>query len=251
MANHQSLAAEITDRLTALGSARVASDLQWFFKTGPNEYGEGDKFLGLKVPQTRALAREFRDADWETIRVLAQSEFHEVRFCALVILTNQFERARDQQLRQELFERYLTLYELGAVNNWDLVDVSANRFGRQLIGNPAAIDFLLDRARASDLWVQRSAVILTFPFIADYDLIPTLVVSEELIDHPHDLIHKAVGWALREAGKKDLRALREFLELHAATMPRTALRYAIEKLAEKERKDWLSRKAQSQREHGH
>jgi 3-methyladenine DNA glycosylase AlkD len=238
----------IRQAVRAEASPSVALNLGWFFKTGPGEYGEGDKFLGLKVPQTRAIAKEFRTADWETVKTLAQSEYHEERLCAVVILTTQFEKAKGQALKHELFEKYLSLYDLGGVNNWDLVDVSANRFGRHLISDPGAIEFLLQRARSSNLWVQRSAVILTFPFIAEYDLVPTLVVCEELIDHPHDLIHKAVGWALREAGKKDLRALREFLDQHAATMPRTALRYAIEKLSEKERQDWLRRKAQEQQE---
>ena len=241
----------IQEAIRAQASPAVALNLGWFFKTGPGEYGEGDKFLGLKVPHTRLIAKQFQDADWETIHTLAQSEYHEERLCAVVILTNQFENAKDQKTKQELFNKYLELYQLDGVNNWDLVDVSANRFGKQLIGDPGAIDFLLERARSSNLWVQRSAVILTFPFIAEHDLVPTMVISEELIDHEHDLIHKAVGWALRETGKKDLKALRAFLEEHAATMPRTALRYAIEKLGEKERRDWLSRKAQAQQARGH
>ena len=109
---------------------------------------------------------------------------------------------------------------------------------------------MIKRTKSKNLWIQRSAVILTFPMIAQFDMAPTLAICEELIDHPHDLIHKAVGWSLREVGKKDLRALRDFLEQHSATMPRTALRYAIEKLSEKERQDWLSRKAQAQQERG-
>jgi 3-methyladenine DNA glycosylase AlkD len=223
-----------------------AVDLAWFFKTGPGEYGEGDKFLGVKVPEVRLVAREFKNADWQTIFELSKSEYHEDRLCAVVILTNQYEKSKDPSVRKDLFAKYLSLYESGCINNWDLVDVSANRFGKELIGDPKAIEFLLKRAKSKNLWIQRSAVILTFPLIAQFDMAPTIAVCEELIDHPHDLIHKAVGWSLREMGKKDLRALREFLEQHAATMPRTALRYAIEKLGEKERQDWLSRKAQAQ-----
>jgi 3-methyladenine DNA glycosylase AlkD len=227
-----------------------AVDLAWFFKTGPGEYGEGDKFLGVKVPEVRLVAREFKNADWQTIFELSKSEYHEDRLCAVVILTNQYEKSKDPSVRKDLFAKYLSLYESGCINNWDLVDVSANRFGKELIGDPKAIEFLLKRAKSKNLWIQRSAVILTFPLIAQFDMAPTIAVCEELIDHPHDLIHKAVGWSLREMGKKDLRALREFLEQHAATMPRTALRYAIEKLGEKERQDWLSRKAQAQPAHG-
>lgn len=238
----------IRQRLATLSSKSVASNLGWFFKTGPGEYGEGDKFLGVKVPQSRAVAKEFQNADWETILDLSKSEYHEERFCALVILTNQYEKTKDKDLKASLFGKYLSLYETGVVNNWDLVDVSATRFGKELIGDPEAISFLLERARDKNLWIQRSAVILTFPLIDEYELLPTMVVCEELIDHEHDLIHKAVGWALREAGKKDLRMLRDFLEKHAAIMPRTALRYATEKMSEKERRDWLSRKAQALQE---
>lgn len=241
---------DIRKRLRSLANVNTARDLSWFFKTGPGEYGEGDKFLGIKVPLTRSVAREFRDADRETIHELVQSEYHEERLCALVILTTQYEKARGEP-KQELFDYYLSLFDLGAVNNWDLVDVTANRFGKQLIGDPNAIEFLLELARSENLWKQRLSVILTFPLIAQYDFAPTMVVCEELVDHPHDLINKAVGWALRVVGQKDLRELRNFLEEHAATMPRVALRYSIEKLGEKERQDWLSRKALAQPERGH
>ncbi len=241
---------EIRKDIRSFARPAHALDLAWFYKTGPGEYGEGDKFLGVKVPETRLVAREFKNADWETIWELGQSEYHEDRLCAVVILTNQYEKAKDPALRKDLFEKYLSLYEIGCVNQWDLVDVSANRFGKELIGDPKAIEFLLKRAKSKNLWIQRSAVILTFPLIAQFDMAPTIAVCEELLDHPHDLIHKAVGWSLREMGKRDLRALRDFLEQHAATMPRTALRYAIEKLSEKERQDWLSRKAQAQQARG-
>ena len=241
---------EIRKGIRSFARPSHAVNLAWFYKTGPGEYGEGDKFLGVKVPETRLVAREYKNASWETIRELGKSEYHEDRLCAVVILTNQYEKAKDQALRTDLFEKYLSLYDSGCINNWDLVDVSANRFGRELIADPKAIDFLIKRTKSKNLWIQRSAVILTFPMIAQFDMAPTIAVSEALIDHPHDLIHKAVGWALREMGKKDLRALRDFLEQHAATMPRTALRYAIEKLSEKERQDWLSRKAQAQQARG-
>lgn len=237
---------EIRNDIRSFARPAHAVNLAWFYKTGPGEYGEGDKFLGVKVPETRMVAREFRNAAWEIIRELGESEYHEDRLCAVVILTNQYEKAKDKAVRRDLFEKYLSLYDSGCINSWDLVDVSANRFGKELVGDSNAIQFLLKRAKSKNLWIQRSAVILTFPLIAQFDMAPTLAICEELIDHPHDLIHKAVGWSLREMGKKDLRALRKFLEQHAATMPRTALRYAIEKLGEKERQDWLSRKAQAQ-----
>jgi 3-methyladenine DNA glycosylase AlkD len=241
---------EIRKDIRSFARPAHAIDLAWFYKTGPGEYGEGDKFLGVKVPETRAVAREYKNASWETIRELSKSEYHEDRLCAVVILTNQYEKAKDKAIRKDLFEKYLSLYDSGCINSWDLVDVSANRFGKELVDDPKAIEFLLKRAKSKNLWIQRSAVILTFPMIAQFDMAPTLAICEELLDHPHDLIHKAVGWSLREVGKKDLRALRDFLEQHSATMPRTALRYAIEKLSEKERQDWLSRKAQAQQERG-
>lgn len=242
---------QIQDDLRSFSNPRVAQDLAWFFKTGPGEYGEGDKFLGLKVPQTRMVAAEYKFADWPTVLELAKSEYHEDRLCAVVILTNQFEKAKTRQERTDLFEKYLSLYDLGAINNWDLVDVSANRFGKQLIDDPGALKFLAELTKSQNLWKQRSAVIFTFPSIAQFDFQPTLLVCELLIDHKHDLIHKAVGWALREVGKKDLRPLKEFLATHSPTMPRTALRYAIEKLPEAERQFWLSQKALKQLERGH
>lgn len=241
---------ELRKRLRDQANPRLANELAWFFKTGPGEYGEGDQFLGLKVPQTRAIAKEFSTLSLADIDLLVGSEYHEERFCALVILTTQYEKAKDPALKKSLFEHYISLYDRSVVNGWDLVDVTANRFGKQLVGDPSAIDFLLALARTDDLWKQRLSVILTFPSIAQYDFAPTLAVCEDLIDHEHDLMHKAVGWALREVGNRDLKPLRDFLEIHAATMPRTALRYAIEKLSANERKDWLSRKAQAKQERG-
>ena len=242
---------QVANELYSLASEGIASELAWFFKTGPGEYGEGDKFLGIKVQGVRSVAAKFPKLSAEELDRLFDSDYHEVRFCALAILTKQFERARDQDLRQELFDYYLSKYDTGAINNWDLVDISATRFGRQWAKDPDRIKKLLERAKSENLWVQRSAVILNFPMIAEYDFGPTIEVSRELVDHPHDLIHKAVGWSLREVGKKELTPLRAFLGEFAATMPRTMLRYSIEKLPEVERQMWLSRKAQSQLERGH
>jgi len=234
---------QLRAELREFENPRRASELLWFFKTEKGGYGEGDRFLGLTVPQSRAVAANHFKLERSALDQLFASEIHEERFCALVILTKQFERAKAQSEREELLNYYLSLYESGAVNNWDLVDVSANRFGKHLMTDPMRIEKLLARTKSKNLWIQRSAVILTFPMIAEFDFEPTLAVSNALIDHKHDLIHKAVGWAMREVGKRELSVLREFLEQHAATMPRTALRYAIEKLSEKERADWLSRKS--------
>lgn len=236
-------AQQVSKQLRELQNPRRAREMEWFYKTEPGGYGEGDKFLGLTVPQSRSVAAMFPLLGREDLDQLLQSEFHEERFCGLVILTKQFERAKDQRLKTELFEYYLSCYESGAVNSWDLVDVTANRFGKLWVHDPSRIQKLIARAKSENLWVQRSAVILTFPMIAEFDFDPTLKVARELVHHPHDLIHKAVGWSLREVGKRELTPLREFLGEFASTMPRTALRYAIEKLGEAERQEWLSLKA--------
>jgi 3-methyladenine DNA glycosylase AlkD len=234
---------EIQQQLRGYANPRRAVEMQWFYKTEAGGYGEGDRFLGLTVPQSRSVAANNYSLDRASLDVLFRSEFHEDRFCALVILTKQFERTKKPEVREELFNYYLSLYEINAVNNWDLVDVSANRFGKHWLADKDRVSKLLKRTKSKNLWVQRSAVILTFPMIAEHDFEPTLEVCSALIDHPHDLIHKAVGWAMREVGKREPSVLREFLEEFAPTMPRTALRYSIEKFSESERKDWLSRKA--------
>jgi 3-methyladenine DNA glycosylase AlkD len=236
---HQAVQAQ----LRKFENPRRAKEMQWFYRTEPGGYGEGDRFLGLTVPQSRSVAANNYTLDRASLDQLFRSEFHEDRFCALVILIKQFERAKKPEDREEIFNYYLSLYEINAVNSWDLVDVSANRFGKFWVSDKDRTKKLIHRTKSKDLWVQRSAVILTFPMIAEFDFEPTLAVSRALIYHPHDLIHKAVGWALREVGKRETSVLREFLEEFASTMPRTALRYSIEKLSEAERKDWLSRKA--------
>lgn len=234
---------KLESKLQALANPRVASDLQWFFKTGPGEYGEGDQFIGLKVPQIREVIKPFKDLPDDQIEELVQSPIHEVRFAALAILTGQFERERNPGRQEEIFNLYMKFVDQGKVNNWDLVDLSANRIGAWLIGKPFAKEFLVELARSESLWHQRVAVLFTFAFIKQHELDETFMLAELLVNHDHDLIQKAVGWMLREAGKRDTGRLRAFLETHAATMPRTMLRYSIEKLTDAERRDWLSRRS--------
>ena len=236
-------AALVSERLKSQANSQIAGNLSWFFKTGPGEYGEGDKFYGIKVPQVRAVAREFKSLPQAEIEKLAMGEYHEERFAALAILVTQYKTAKTPEAKAQLFEFYLHLLKLRRVNNWDLIDSTAPYLGRQLLKTADPMGFLKKLAATGDLWQQRAAIMFTFALIAEYELAPTFLIVEELIDHEHDLIHKASGWMLREAGKKDLRALREFLEKHAATMPRTMLRYAIEKLSKEERADWLSRRS--------
>ncbi len=235
--------AELRRELREYANPRRVKELEWFYKTEPGGYGEGDKFLGPMVPQTRSVAANHFKLQRSDLDQLFRSEYHEERLCGLVILTKQFEKAKNPADKAELYNYYLSLYELGAVNSWDLVDVSANRFGKFLLNDPQRVEKLMARAKSHNLWIQRSAVILTFPMIAEFDFEPTIAICTALVHHKHDLIHKAVGWAMREVGKRELTPLREVLEIHAATMPRTALRYAIEKLSPAERADWLSRKA--------
>lgn len=222
---------------------RVASDLQWFFKTAPGEYGEGDLFHGLKVPQTRAIAKEFQDLPEQDLFELLDSAYHEERFCAAVILVNRFKRTKDSKKKLELFHTYLKFLDHGGLNNWDLIDASAPYFGEALLIDPDLQEKMWDLSRSKNLWQQRAAVMFNYALIREYELKQIFEITEALIHHEHDLIHKACGWMLREAGKRDLRALRSFLNDHAATMPRTMLRYAIEKMTKEERADWLSRKS--------
>ncbi len=236
-------AADVKKALAAFASPAKAIDLQWFFKTGPGEYGEGDQFIGVTVPNCRKVAAQFSFLSIEEIILLGQSPIHEHRHCALVILVNQFDKSKDEKLRKQLFDTWMKLLRAGYINNWDLVDVSGHRIGAWLVGRTDALTFLEKLARSKKLWERRAAIIFTFAFMRAGSLDESLEIAELLVDDEHDLIHKAVGWVMREVGKRDIEVLRAFLHAHAATMPRTMLRYAIEKMGESERKRWLAVKA--------
>jgi len=218
--------------------ARI-SDLARFYKTGPGEYAEGDLFLGGTVPQTRSVAKKYQNLELKELEKLFNSPFHEARLCAAIILNHQFEKSKQPQDRKKLFEFYLKQVKANHVNNWDLVDVSAPRMGAYLteIDNP--MPMLLKLSKSKSLWERRVSMILTFALIRAGDLEPTIIIAETLLKDDQDLIHKASGWMLRELGKRDVMMLRRFLSEHAHEMPRTMLRYAIEKLPERERKQWL------------
>jgi 3-methyladenine DNA glycosylase AlkD len=232
-------AAQAMKRLKELRSTSRADHSQRFFKTGPGEYGEGDLFLGVPVPQTRSVAREFKAATVADISTLLESPWHEARLCGLVILTEQYRKTKDRANKKKLFDFYMKAIKSGQVNNWDLIDVSAPILGEFLIELPDPYPFLARLAGSRSLWQRRLSVLFTFAFIRAGEIDPTLYVAEMLLNDSHDLIHKAVGWSLREVGKRDVAALRNFLQNHCTEMPRTALRYAIEKLPERERKSWL------------
>ena len=201
--------------------------LQRFFRTGPGEYGEGDIFVGLTVPQSRSLALKYRDLSFLEILELLKSKIHEERLIALLILVYRFQKQPEDQ--RKIYEFYLkhTKY----INNWDLVDLSSHKIiGEYLLDKPK--DILFKLARSESLWEKRISLISTFAFIRDGKLDISLELADILVNDKHDLIQKALGWMLREIGKKDLAAEEKFLRKHYRQMGRTALRYAIEKFPE-------------------
>ena len=225
--------------LKALASVGKAAELQRFFKTGPGDYAEGDLFIGVVVPQTRKVAARYKDLPLNEIAKLADSDIHEVRLCGLIILTNQFKRSRDVNDKKRLFNFYIKELKAGNINNWDLVDVTAPTLGEYLLELEDPMAVLSKLAKSKSLWERRTSVVFTFAFLRAGELEPTYEMAERHLGDKHDLMHKAVGWLLREMGKRDPGLLRVFLKEHCTEMPRTALRYSIEKFSESERKKWL------------
>ena len=216
---------EVRERLRAVATPERAAGAQRFFKTGPGEYGEGDKFLGVTAPELRLLTRQFGDLPLRDVRKLLTSEWHEERVLALLILVHQYERG-DEQMRDAIYDAYLR--STRHINNWDLVDCSAAQIvGAHLAARSRAP--LRQLAKSSSVWERRIAIIATFHFIRRGEFDETLRIAEMLLADRHDLIHKAVGWMLREVGSRDRSTEERFLDAHAATMPRTMLRYALEK----------------------
>ncbi|MEM9543434.1 MAG: DNA alkylation repair protein [Cyanobacteria bacterium P01_E01_bin.42] len=225
--------------LQQLTNPEKAKELSRFFKTGKGEYGEGDVFLGITVPQQRKVAKKYKTLSLAEIEALLNSEIHEYRFTALVILCDRFSKA-DRTTQTEIFQFYLDHSD--RVNNWDLVDTSAYKIvGTFLYEQECSV--LYDLARSQNLWQQRIAIIATYYFIKRDRFVETLELAQILLNHPHDLIHKAVGWMLREVGKRDKATEKAFLDEYAAQMPRTMLRYAIEKFSPDERKAYLQQKS--------
>jgi 3-methyladenine DNA glycosylase AlkD len=232
-------ATQVVKEIQALSNRGRAHDLQKFFQTAPGQYGEGDIFLGLTVPQVRTVAKEYKAISLDEIDVLVRSKFHEVRLCGLVILTLQYKAAKERKRNKKLFDLYMKAMTDGYINNWDLVDVTAPIIGEYLIDSDDPYVLLYKLAKSKSLWQRRVSMVFTFAFIRSGDIEPTFEIAEKLLHDKHDLIHKAVGWALREAGKLNGIALRNFLSAHSHEMPRTMLRYSIEKFPERERKKWL------------
>lgn len=228
----------IMAELEALGTDEKRRVLGAFFKTGKGQYGESDRFMGITVPLTRDVARRHKDAPLATAVDLLQSEWHEARLCGLLIMVEQMKKARGDGARV-IFETYLA--NTRRINNWDLVDLSAPQIvGGYLKDKPR--DILYRLATSSLLWDNRIAMVSTYALIKAGQLDDTFALALQLIGHGHELMHKAVGWMLREAGKRDFARLRRFVDDHWREMPRTMLRYAIEKYPESERKEVLARR---------
>ena len=224
-------------QLKKLANPQKAIGVARFFKTGKGEYGEGDIFLGITVPQIRIVAKQCKDLSLKEIQKLLQSKIHEERLLALIILVNQFKKA-DEGNQKQIFDLYLSNTKY--INNWDLVDCSAEYIvGGYLMNRSKNILKLL--AQSNLLWERRIAIMATFHFIKQKQHEHTFTIAKILVKDEHDLIHKAVGWMLREVGKRISEAIEEtFLQQHYQQMPRTMLRYAIERFDEKKRKKYLN-----------
>jgi len=229
-------ARQIKESLIEIGSEEKAKILSWFFKTGKGQYGEGDLFLGITVPENRMIARHYINTSLDELNILISDPYHEVRFCALLILVEQFKKQKEY--REEIVNFYLNHTQY--INNWDLVDLSCP----SILGN-----YLLDKERSlldkliesKLLWEQRIAIVTTLTLIRKGDLDDIFRLAEVVLYHPHDLMQKATGWMLREAGKKDKERLCDILEKYHTTMPRTTLRYAIEKFDAGERAYYMQK----------
>lgn len=230
----------IREDLREFADADKAKVLKGFFKTGVGEYGEGDVFLGVSVPNVRKVVRVHLDrVSLDDVREMLGSEFHEVRLAGVLILVDKFEKTNGMQMNAYLIYDFY-LRNAKGINNWDLVDLSAPKIvGEYLLERDK--DVLYDLARSEDLWERRIAIVSTFAFIRAGEFDDTLKISKILLKDSHDLIRKAVGWMLREVGKQDAGVLRKFLRENYSDLSRTTLRYAIEKFDEGERRKWLKR----------
>jgi 3-methyladenine DNA glycosylase AlkD len=227
----------VQNKLRTLADFEKAAILQRFFKTGKGQYGEGDIFLGIIVPNTRKIAKQFRDLPLSEIKKLLYSKIHEERLCTLLILVEKYTMVNLEE-KEKIFDFYIK--HAKQINNWDLVDLSAPKIvGEYLMKKDKKI--LYDFVVSKNLWEKRIAIIATFTFIKNKKYTDTCKIAEILLNDTHDLIHKAVGWMLREMGKRDMKVEETFLKKHYKKMPRTMLRYAIEKFPEEKRLMYLKK----------
>lgn len=230
-------AEDLIKELNSIASPGRAKASQWFFKTGEGQYGHGDKFIGITMPANRAVCKKYKNLNLAEIEKLLESDIHEVRMAGLVIMTNQSKKA-DPKLKKELYDLYLRRTD--RINNWDLIDISCRDVvGAYLFDKPRNILYKLVKSKS--LWERRIAIVSTAYFIGQNQLDDTFAISKLLLSDTHDLIHKAVGWMLREAGKRDRARLLQFLDENATKMPRTALRYSIEHLSPELRKKYMQK----------
>ena len=232
---------ELKYKLHSYANPEKAKLLQRFFKTGKGEYGEGDIFIGVKVPDTRKVVNEFwNKINLEEIQELLNSKIHEERLCGILILVKKYSKEKNTEDKEKIFHFYLKNFN--RINNWDLVDLSApNIVGDFVFSNPKFKERIYEFANSENLWKKRIAILSTFKFIRERGFEDSLKLAKHFLDDKHDLIHKAVGWMLREVGKRNEKILEEFLKKNYKKMPRTMLRYAIEKFEEGKRKKFLKR----------
>ncbi|MBV7297700.1 DNA alkylation repair protein [Enterovibrio paralichthyis] len=227
----------LIEQFTALGDPKIAAHSARFFKSGLGEYGHGDKFLGIRVPEIRHFAKAHRDVSLKSASILLKSEWHEVRLLALIMLSEQFKTSSADN-QKVIYDFYLSRTE--HINNWDLVDCSAHIIvGGHLLDQGK--EDLYTLANSQSLWERRIAMMATFAFVRNNQYSDTMKLAQMLLEDKEDLIHKVSGWMLREVGKRDTALLRAFLDAHMKQMPRTMLRYAIEKFDDKERRRYLAR----------
>jgi 3-methyladenine DNA glycosylase AlkD len=227
---------EASEEIRELANEEIAKHSLRFFKTGKGEYGYGDIFLGVRAPKIRLIAKKHIDISIVDMKTLIKSKYHEERFLGLIILVNKYSKTRDNEIRNQLYKIYVSSFKY--INSWDLVDVTCSHvIGKHLIDKDRSI--LYTWAKSEDLWTKRIAIVSTHCFIRKNDLQDTFKIADILLNDNHDLIHKAVGWMLREAGKRDLEKEEIFLKKHYNTMPRTMLRYAIERFPEAKRQGYL------------
>ncbi len=225
-----------SEEIRSLADKEHAIHSKKFFKTGKGEYGYGDIFLGVRTPQIRSIAKKNISISTTEMKTLIKSKYHEERLLGLIILANKYSKDKDEKVRNQLYKIYVSSFKY--VNNWDLVDVTCPHvIGKHLMDKERSI--LYSWARSEDLWTKRIAIVSTHWFIRKNDLDDTFKIAEILLNDEHDLIHKAVGWMLREAGKRDLEKEEIFLKKHYKNMPRTMLRYSIEKFPEPKRQKYL------------
>ncbi len=226
----------IQNELRKLANKKIAEQSAYFFKTGEGEYGHGDVFLGVRAPVIRELAKVNTDINLLDVKKLIKSKYHEERLLGLIILTGKYKESLDSKEQGRVYKVYLSSFKY--INSWDLVDVTCPHIiGKHLMNRDRSV--LYKWAKSDHLWTRRIAMVTNWWFVRNGDLKDVFKIAKVLLKDEHDLIHKAVGWMLREAGKKDLKKLEAFLKKHYQTMPRTMLRYSIEKFPEARRKMYL------------